>query len=54
MVREAGGDRVQVLDVENLQGLPVYVHSKLCVVDDVWAAVGSTTSTRGPGRTTPS
>ena len=41
MVREAGGHRVQVLDVENLQGLPVYVHSKLCVVDDVWAAVGS-------------
>ena len=41
MVREAGEDRVQVLDVENLQGLPVYVHSKLCVVDDVWAAVGS-------------
>ena len=41
MVREAGGDRVQVLDVENLQGLPVYVHAKLCVVDDVWAAVGS-------------
>ena len=41
MVREAGGDRVQVLDVENLQGLPVYVHAKLCVIDDVWAAVGS-------------
>ena len=41
MVREAGGDRVQVLDVENLQGRPVYVHAKLCVVDDVWAAVGS-------------
>jgi len=41
MVREAGGDRVQVLDVENLQGLPVYVHSKLCIVDDVWTAVGS-------------
>jgi len=41
MVREAGGDRVQVLDVENLKGLPVYVHSKLCIVDDVWAAVGS-------------
>ena len=38
MVREAGEDRVQVLDVENLQGLPVYVHSKLCVVDDVWAS----------------
>ncbi|WP_205346955.1 phosphatase domain-containing protein [Pseudonocardia broussonetiae] len=41
MVREAGGDRVQVLDVENVEGRPVYVHSKLCVVDDVWAAVGS-------------
>jgi phosphatidylserine/phosphatidylglycerophosphate/cardiolipin synthase-like enzyme len=41
MVRAAGGDRVQVLDVENLQGLPVYVHAKLCIIDDVWAAVGS-------------
>jgi phosphatidylserine/phosphatidylglycerophosphate/cardiolipin synthase-like enzyme len=41
MVREAGGDRVQVLDVENRSCLPVYVHAKLCVVDDVWAAVGS-------------
>jgi phosphatidylserine/phosphatidylglycerophosphate/cardiolipin synthase-like enzyme len=41
MVREAGGDRVQVLHVENVAGRPVYVHAKLCVVDDVWAAVGS-------------
>jgi len=41
MVREAGGDRVQVLDVENHQGRPVYVHAKLCVVDDVWALVAS-------------
>jgi len=41
MVREAGDDRVQVLDVENAEGRPVYIHSKLCVVDDVWAAVGS-------------
>jgi phosphatidylserine/phosphatidylglycerophosphate/cardiolipin synthase-like enzyme len=41
MVRDAGRDRVQVLDVENLQGRPVYVHAKVCVVDDVWAAVGS-------------
>ena len=35
MVREAGGDRVQILDVENHQGLPVYVHSKMCIIDDV-------------------
>jgi phosphatidylserine/phosphatidylglycerophosphate/cardiolipin synthase-like enzyme len=38
---EAGGERVLVLDVENRASEPVYVHSKVCVVDDVWAAVGS-------------
>jgi hypothetical protein len=31
---------VQILDVENHQVLPVYVHSKICIIDDVWAAVG--------------
>jgi phosphatidylserine/phosphatidylglycerophosphate/cardiolipin synthase-like enzyme len=41
MVQEVGGDRVVVLDLENGQGEPVYVHAKVCVVDDVWAAVGS-------------
>ena len=41
IVRAAGGDRVQVLDVENRDGTPVYVHAKVCVVDDVWATVGS-------------
>lgn len=41
MVREAGGDRVHVLDVENHRSEPVYVHAKVCVVDDVWATVGS-------------
>ncbi|NCT89413.1 phospholipase [Cellulomonas sp. APG4] len=41
MVRAAGGDRVVVLDVENRAGEPVYVHAKVCVVDDVWATVGS-------------
>lgn len=41
IVRAAGGDRVQVLDVENHVGDPVYVHAKVCVVDDVWATVGS-------------
>ena len=41
MVYESGGDRVQILDVENPQGWPVYVHAKVCVVDDVWAAVRS-------------
>ena len=37
----AGGDRVAVYDVENLAGVPVYVHSKVCIVDDVWMACGS-------------
>jgi phosphatidylserine/phosphatidylglycerophosphate/cardiolipin synthase-like enzyme len=41
MVREAGGDRVAVYDLENDEGTPVYVHAKACIVDDVWATVGS-------------
>ena len=41
MVHDAGGDRVQVFDLKNSSGWPVYVHSKVCVIDDVWAAVGS-------------
>ncbi|RJL32606.1 phospholipase D family protein [Bailinhaonella thermotolerans] len=40
-LREAGGDRVAVYDLENHEGTPVYVHAKVCVVDDVWATVGS-------------
>jgi phosphatidylserine/phosphatidylglycerophosphate/cardiolipin synthase-like enzyme len=41
MCRRAGTDRVHVFDVENHEGTPVYVHAKVCVVDDVWASVGS-------------
>jgi phosphatidylserine/phosphatidylglycerophosphate/cardiolipin synthase-like enzyme len=37
----AGPDRVHVYDLENAEGTPVYVHAKVCVVDDVWASVGS-------------
>jgi phosphatidylserine/phosphatidylglycerophosphate/cardiolipin synthase-like enzyme len=39
--REAGGDRVHIFDLENRVGTPIYVHAKACVVDDVWATVGS-------------
>ncbi len=39
--RRASPDRVHVYDVENHAGTPVYVHAKVCVVDDVWACVGS-------------
>jgi phosphatidylserine/phosphatidylglycerophosphate/cardiolipin synthase-like enzyme len=38
---EAGGDRVAVFDIENVHGVPVYVHAKVCVIDDVWTSVGS-------------
>jgi phosphatidylserine/phosphatidylglycerophosphate/cardiolipin synthase-like enzyme len=41
LLREAGGDRVAVFDLENEAAIPVYVHAKVCVIDDVWAAVGS-------------
>jgi phosphatidylserine/phosphatidylglycerophosphate/cardiolipin synthase-like enzyme len=41
MCRRAGRDRVHVYDVENHEGTPVYVHAKVCVVDDTWVSVGS-------------
>ena len=37
----AGGDRVTFLDLEAPSGWPIYVHSKICVIDDVWMIVGS-------------
>ncbi|NWF25713.1 phospholipase [Streptomyces sp. PKU-EA00015] len=40
-LRRAGEGRVAVYGLENHAGTPVYVHAKVCVVDDVWAAVGS-------------
>ena len=38
---DAGGDRVAIYDIENLAGVPVYVHAKISVIDDAWASVGS-------------
>ena len=38
---EAGGDRVAVFGLCNDAGLPIYVHSKTCVIDHRWASVGS-------------
>jgi phosphatidylserine/phosphatidylglycerophosphate/cardiolipin synthase-like enzyme len=37
----AAPDRVAVYGIENPNGTPVYVHAKVCVVDDTWASVGS-------------
>jgi phosphatidylserine/phosphatidylglycerophosphate/cardiolipin synthase-like enzyme len=36
-----GHERVAVYDLQNVNGDAIYVHSKVCVVDDVWMAVGS-------------
>jgi phosphatidylserine/phosphatidylglycerophosphate/cardiolipin synthase-like enzyme len=41
LLRQLGGDRVGIYDVENHAGIPVYVHSKVCIVDDTWVTVGS-------------
>ena len=40
-LRAAGGDRVAIYGIENHAGTPVYVHAKVCIVDDVWVSVGS-------------
>jgi phosphatidylserine/phosphatidylglycerophosphate/cardiolipin synthase-like enzyme len=38
---EAAPDRVSAYGLENHAGTPVYVHAKVCVLDDLWASVGS-------------
>ena len=40
-LHEAGGDRFALFDLENDAGTPIYVHAKVCVVDDHWMTVGS-------------
>ena len=37
----AAPGRVGVYGIENADGTPVYVHAKVCVVDDEWVTVGS-------------
>ena len=38
---EAAPGRVSAYGLENEQGTPIYVHAKVCVMDDVWATTGS-------------
>ena len=40
-LRRVAPDRFAVYGVENLQGTPVYVHAKVCIIDDLWASTGS-------------
>jgi phosphatidylserine/phosphatidylglycerophosphate/cardiolipin synthase-like enzyme len=41
VVRGAGGDRVGIFDLETEDGVPIYLHAKVCIVDDVWMTIGS-------------
>jgi phosphatidylserine/phosphatidylglycerophosphate/cardiolipin synthase-like enzyme len=38
---DAGGDRFAAYHLERRDGVPIYIHAKLCIVDDVWAMAGS-------------
>ena len=40
-LRAAAPDRVAFYGIENDQGMPVYVHAKVCIIDDLWATTGS-------------
>lgn len=46
LLKKAGGSRVGVYSLENAEGTPIYVHAKLCVIDDIWACVGSHNANR--------
>ena len=41
MLRAAAPDRFACYGLENHDGVPVYVHAKVCVMDDWWATIGS-------------
>ncbi len=41
LLRSAAPQRVAVYDLENAAGVPIYVHAKVCIVDDVWFTCGS-------------
>ena len=40
-LKEAGGDRFTMFDLHNAEGTPIYVHAKVCIVDDEWMTIGS-------------
>lgn len=41
LLRSVAPDRVGVYNLENAVGTPIYVHAKVCVVDDEWLTCGS-------------
>jgi phosphatidylserine/phosphatidylglycerophosphate/cardiolipin synthase-like enzyme len=41
LLRRVAPGRVGIFDVENSAGSPIYVHAKICIVDDTWLTCGS-------------
>jgi phosphatidylserine/phosphatidylglycerophosphate/cardiolipin synthase-like enzyme len=41
LLQQTAPDRVGIYDLENTDGVPIYVHAKICIVDDVWFTCGS-------------
>jgi phosphatidylserine/phosphatidylglycerophosphate/cardiolipin synthase-like enzyme len=41
LLHRAAPDRFAAYDLENVYGVPIYVHAKICLVDDVWMTCGS-------------
>ena len=46
MLKKAGGSRVAIYSLEKAAGTPIYVHAKVCIIDDTWACVGSDNANR--------
>lgn len=40
-MRDVAPDRVAFYGIENALGTPIYVHAKVCIIDDLWASTGS-------------
>jgi phosphatidylserine/phosphatidylglycerophosphate/cardiolipin synthase-like enzyme len=40
-LHEVAPGRVAIYGLESPEGVPVYVHAKVCIIDDQWASVGS-------------
>ena len=46
LLKAAGGPRFAVYGIENDASTPIYVHAKVCVIDDTWGCVGSDNANR--------
>lgn len=45
-LRRTAPERVAIYDLENEDSVPIYLHAKVCVIDDVWFACGSSNLNR--------